>query len=402
MLVSTNINNKGGNFNSMSPAISDDGRYVVFQSPSTNLTSDYGNNKCANIDADGNSLCTHIYLADTQNFQLNIITKNDSSLFNDSSGNAMISKDGNFIVYESYASNIEESYSNNLNLVIYDIVNNQNVIISKNGAIFNNRDSYLLDVSKNGKYILYKTKSTNLINSSNSAIYIYNLSSKKTTLSSNCFSFDILAKVDEDNIYCYEKDSLIYTKIDNEPPIISDNQEIYIIKNTSPKALKEKIEVIDNLCNKEELSFFINNNLIFNSIGEYEISISMSDTFGNISSNIIKVIVIDKDEEGPIFSEINKIRILKGSSTLNLANYISAVDKIDGETRIYIIDDGNLDLNSAGRYKIKLMAQDNCQNISYKEIEITVYENYSFEYFYEFLLIIGVIAIIIFSIIRVK
>ena len=82
--------------------------------------------------------------------------------------------------------------------------------------------------------------------------------------------------------------------------------------------------------------------------------------------------------------------------------YLEAKDKIDGNTRIYIVDDGYLDLSVSGIYKLKLMSQDQANNVSYKDINVIVYEEYNFTYFYEILIIIGLIVVIIFSIIKVK
>ena len=73
----------------------------------------------------------------------------------------------------------------------------------------------------------------------------------------------------------------------------------------------------------------------------------------------------------------------------NLFLYINAEDKIDGDVRVYIVDDGNLDLNVTGTYNLKLMCKDTSDNVTYKKIKVIVYENYNFKYFYE---IFGVVA----------
>ena len=121
-----------------------------------------------------------------------------------------------------------------------------------------------------------------------------------------------------------------------------------------------------------------------------------------MSSTTIKLIVIEKDIEGPSFNDVKEIKILKGSSSLNLSSYIEAIDNVDGQTRIYIMDDGGLNLNVKGNYRVLLMSKDSSDNISYKEVKIIVYENFNFEYYYEIILILGLICVIIFSIIRVK
>jgi hypothetical protein len=142
--------------------------------------------------------------------------------------------------------------------------------------------------------------------------------------------------------------------------------------------------------------------LVFNCVGEYNIEVKAVDEFNNICEELINVIVIEKDEIGPIFSGVEEIKILKGSTSINISNYIKAVDLVDGELKIYIMDDGNLDLNRVGTYKIDLMAKDRSNNITYKEIVIVIYENNNLTYYYELILIIAIVLVIIFSIFRVK
>jgi hypothetical protein len=401
-LLSTLNDNYGGNYNSVSPSISYDGRYVAFQSSSTNLVNNkFSKDNCKNVAENGDKLCSYIYLVDTKDNTIKIISKNKNILFNDSSGNAIVSGNGKFVVYESYATNIENKTNNNLHIVLYDILADTNFVISKKDYVLNNRDTILMDISNDGKYIVCMSNSTNLDGRGKNSIYVYNSVNKKVSLLKQDVSKSFLAFIRENNIYYYENLIIGYEKIDDIAPVIKENQEIYVLKDSNV-FLKDKIEISDNLSDIKEIDVYMVDNLIFNTIGEYLVQIIAVDGFGNKSSQMIKIVVVEKDEEGPIFSDIDEIKILKGSSTLNLSNYIEAIDKIDGNARVYILNDDNLDLNNVGKYKIKLMAKDSFENVTYKDLYIVVYENYNFEYYYEILLIIGLIAVIIFSIIKVK
>lgn len=397
-LVSTNNNNYGGNSNSISPSISENGEYITFQTSSTNLLNNYNFNDCKYVDDNSEMLCSHIYLYDNNLSTLKLITKNNDQLFNDNSGNAIISDLGNIIIYESYATNIENKFNFKQHIVVYDISKGTNMILSKKDKILNNRDSYLADVSNDGKYVAIITNSTNLNERGIVGVYIYNTSNMKASLFNN-IKEKVLIDINDDYIFCYDNSNLLYEKIDNESPVIEKNQYIYILKDSNI-LLNDKIKVSDNLC--DDVKVVMKDNLVFNKIGEFDVLVVAIDSFENISSEYIKVIVLDKDIDAPVFTDINEIKVLKGSLQLNLSNYIEAVDLIDGSSKIYIINDGNLNLNTKGKYRIKLMSKDNSNNIAYKELDIIVYENYDFTYLYEILIIIGLLAVIIFSIIKVK
>lgn len=396
-LVSSSNDNQGGNFSSISPSISYDGRFITFQSISDNLlVDDFYNDSCKNVGEDDISYCSHIYLFDSYSNKLKLISKISKSKFNDNSGNAKISSNGNVIVYESYATNIESKFNNKQHVVLYDLQKDKNIIISKNGSSLNNRDSYFVDISNDGRYLLLKSNSTNLDEAGGDRIYIYNTNNMKFDL----FKENIeVALINNSYIYSYSNLISEYNVIDSSPPVIEKNQTIYVLKDSNV-LLRDKVVVNDNLT--KEIDVFLEDNLILNKVGEHDVIVSALDMFFNCSKEKVKIVVLEEDRNAPVFNELSEIKILKGSSTLNLSNYINAIDDIDGNTKIYIIDDGGLNLNVRGEYKVKVMSKDSSNNKVYKEIEIIVYENYSFDYIYEILLILGIVGVIIFSIIKVK
>ena len=395
-LISTSNNNQGGNFSSFTPSISYDGRFITFQSLSTNFIANDLINNCKNIDEKAILQCSHIFLFDSYSKKINVISKKNNTLFNDNSGNAKISSQGDVVVYESYATNIENKYNNKQHVILYNIKDDTNFIISKNDFSLNNRDSYFVDVSYDGKYVLIRSNSTNLDEEGRERIYIYNTKNTKSDVFNNEINW---ATFNGNNIYYFNDSFVEYESIDKMSPVIEKNQIIYLLKDMDV-SLKDKISVSDNL--SERVDIFLDDNLILNNVGEYEVIVTAVDEFNNYSKESVKIVILEKDEEAPVFNELNEIMVLKGSSSLNLSNYLTAIDNVDGATKIYIIDDGNLNLNVKGKYKVKVMSKDTSENRVYKELEIVVYDNYDFTYIYEILIIIGIIGVIIFSIIKVK
>jgi len=400
-LVSTGKNNYGGNSNSVSPSISYDGRYITYQSNATNILPNYDYVKyCNNYINNQEDYCTNIFLVDSLTLETKIITRKDNQLFNNNSGNAIISGNGKYIAYESYSTDFV--FNDKSHIYLYDINSEKTRIITKRDNVLNNRDSYLEDISNDGKYIIYKTDSTNIERYNlYSNLYVFN---SNNGLISNINSTEETYRgrlCDDDLIYITNKFEVIYEKIDYIPPVIEKNQVIYVLGDYVLN-IKDKIMVTDNLSSREQIEVYIDDISVLEKIGEYYLNVTVVDEMNNVSNEIIKVIVEGEDKEGPIFTDITEIKILKGSATLNLNEYLEAVDKIDGNTRIYIIDDGNLNLETTGNYTLKLMSKDNLDNITYKEIKVIVYDNYDFSYFYEIILILGIIVVIIFSIIKVK
>lgn len=404
-LVTKGNSFEGGNFNSINPNISYDGRYITFQSSSTNLINGINyNNSCKKYVTSDDETCSNIYFVDTYNDNIQLITELNKLSFDNNSGNPFISDDGNYIYYESY--NTSLSYNTNLKrqIYMYDIHNKETNIISKNRSFINNRDNYLLDISKSGKYIIYLTNSTNIDKSFNIYnLYIYNKDSNKVSCVDYSNINDIeLAVINDTEIVYLKDDNIIYkTKIDKYPPTISISNDIYLIKGEIEN-IKSKLGVDDNLSSIDSIEVYIKNSIELLEVGKHILEVSVKDEFGNTCSKNITFYSINEDKDGPVFNLVKEIKILKGASTLNLSNYIDVYDQIDGKTKIYIIDDGKINLNTSGNYRLKLMSKDLSNNETYFEVDVKVYENYNFSYFYEIIVLLGILLLIIFSIIKVK
>lgn len=400
-LVSTGKNNFGGDKNSVSPSISDDGRYITFQSSASNiieLSDKY--NYCYDNNTKLSLPCSNIYLVDTVTLNYKLISKDKNTIFNDDSGNSIISGNGKFVAFESYSSSIVKYNNYKKHIYIYD-VDEDSVDVLSNNNVLNNRDSNLRDLSDDGKYLIYTSNSTNLNNNLDIMnMYVYNVYNKKNSDVSNFKNDIIKACLNNNYLYYYDSVQIRRTFIDNISPIIDTSNEINILLDNI-HSINNKIVVNDNLSDRENIELFVDDSVLLNE-GKYKVSVMAIDEFKNVSTAEVIINVFTEDIDAPVFNEINEIKILKGSSTLNLSSYIKAIDNIDGDVRIYIVDDGKLDLNVKGKYTIKIMSKDLSNNTNYKTINIIVYENYNFSYFYEIFLVLFVIGGIIFLLIKVK
>ena len=399
-LISTGKNRYGGDSNSITPSISDDGRYISFQSNSTNMIDGKQFPKnCVNYINFNVENCSNIFLVDTKDMSVKLVSKYNSIVFDNNSGNAKISGDGSYVIFESYATNIIQNGKSHI--YKYNVDKEDIKLITKIGDKILNRDSFIGDISNDGKYIIFDSYATNLGSNNDATTYVY------STINNTIDKIEVdeanikISKIKYRDLIYYDGNSIAITKIDSIPPKIKDNQVVYVLLNDT-NYIKDKIEIIDNLSLRDRIDIYVDDAELFERVGEYNVCVTAVDEVNNVSHNMVKVVILLQDVDPPIFTEISEIKILKGSNTLNLSNYIKAEDKIDGITKIYITDDGNLDLNVGGKYFVKLMTQDNSNNISYKEIVVIVYESYNFQYFYELLIVLGILAVIIFSIIKVK
>lgn len=391
-----NISNR----NSINPSINYDGRYITYQSNASNIIELSPNyNMCFNNYNDKLVPCMNIYLFDYLKKETKVISGEKEYVFNNHSGNSIISQNAMFVAYETYATNISDSINYRKHVVIYDVIKEINYIVTMNNNKLNNRDSNLMDISYDGKYVLYTTNSTNLTeNKSIFLPYVVNTINFKTSVALKSENDIKLCEINNNEIYMLnDSNSFLKYKIDSVPPLIIDDQKIYVLSKNRNEIIN-KIEIIDNLSSNDMLQIFIeNSNEIV--LGSNNLIVKAIDEFGNMTTNTVYVEVLNEDNEGPVFNLLSQIKILKGSQELNLIDYIYAYDKIDGRVKIYLIEDNGLDLSKEGKYKLKLMSKDKSENHSYIEVYVTVYDNYSFMKYYEifiaFVLIIGVIFLLI-------
>jgi|GEM_PF-2746661 len=236
-LISVNSKNEQANGYSQTPSVSDDGRFVVFESSATNLVpgddnekSDIfirdrkiGETRMISISSNGspaNNDSSGIWISPSgeiingydkfsvslqtiqgdgtfgeyelgevaiNNFETNtseIISKNPQGIYaNRDSVSPAISKDGRFVVFASEANNLVEDDTNLAwDIFLWDSQTRiiQRIIMGKDG-IQPNGHSLSTDISVDGKYIVFSSTASNLIDQDSNAVrdvFIYNTQTK--------------------------------------------------------------------------------------------------------------------------------------------------------------------------------------------------------------------------------
>lgn len=150
--VSVDSDGDEANFDSDSPSISDDGRYVAFHTFATNLR---------NGDTNG---VPDIYVHDRQSGKTKLVNIVLNGQTNDVSYNPQISGDGKYITFWSFATNLVGDDTNNVADVFrFDRVGETmfRVSLDSNGVQSNGHSRYPT-ISENGRYIAFESDANNL------------------------------------------------------------------------------------------------------------------------------------------------------------------------------------------------------------------------------------------------
>lgn len=155
-LVSAQPNNTSGNGSSGAPSISGDGRYVTFVSYATNLVA----NSDTNHDLD-------VFVRDCQTGTTSLVSKNTSGGAGNSASTApVISQDGRYVAFTSYATNLIANDTNHqVDVFVRELATNQTTRASldANGNQLSTA-SFNPSISADGRYLSYVTNGTDTIN----------------------------------------------------------------------------------------------------------------------------------------------------------------------------------------------------------------------------------------------
>ncbi len=158
--INITYNNFQANDDSYNPEISNNGRYVVFESDADNLVYGYP----GSYDRD-------IFVRDLVDNTISLVSiANGNFLANGSSYNPDISADGRYVVFESYADNLVDDDNNGYpyttwkDIFVRDLVNNttQRVNIANDGSEANG-GSVNPYISANGRYVVFQSAANNLV-----------------------------------------------------------------------------------------------------------------------------------------------------------------------------------------------------------------------------------------------
>lgn len=154
LLVSSDATGLEANNKSFSPRISDDGRFVVFTSNATNLTSIFT----------GGTL--QVFIKDLEDGSVELVSRDitGSVVADNSSDNPDVSNDGRYVVFESAANNLSALSSNSFTQIYRKDMNDDSIeMISRNtsqsaGALgFSNRPA----MSPDAQFIVFDSNAGN-------------------------------------------------------------------------------------------------------------------------------------------------------------------------------------------------------------------------------------------------
>ena len=153
-LISKNSAGELGNNDSSEPAISANGRYVVFRSFASNLVKDDTNNK------------SDVFVHDIQTGKTKLISKDSAGILgNNDSSEPAISADGRYVAFRSWASNLVPGDTNGKsNIFVHDRKTGETKIISKGSDGKQAKGpSSLPSISADGRFVAFLSGAGNLV-----------------------------------------------------------------------------------------------------------------------------------------------------------------------------------------------------------------------------------------------
>ncbi len=181
-MISRNANGAGGDDGSYGPHISGDGRFVVFGSDARNLLE--GNPEGPTTT---NGL-THVYVYDRQAGEMALVSRNTAGeQANHGAGGGTISDDGRLVVFNSLSTNLASVESDTVNAFIHNRETGETMLVSRNAAGAPANASAAGSVlSADGLVVAYVSPATNLVEGSAGDsvddIFAHDLETGQTTL----------------------------------------------------------------------------------------------------------------------------------------------------------------------------------------------------------------------------
>ncbi len=152
--ISVSSSGTQGNYSSLFPDISRDGRYVVFESYANNLVALDTNNT------------GDVFVRDTLLNTTTIISVGTTgSSGNGNSLNASISADGRYVTFASSANNLVVGDTNgNMDVFVRDLVTNTTKLISlSSNGLASNGTSQFSSISGDGRFVTFRSNARNLV-----------------------------------------------------------------------------------------------------------------------------------------------------------------------------------------------------------------------------------------------
>ncbi|MEM9734824.1 MAG: calcium-binding protein [Pseudomonadota bacterium] len=179
-LVSKSTDGIFGNDASKGASISADGRYITYESDASNLVAGDTNN------------VPDVFLFDRVTGTTTLVSKAaDGTVGTGASDNAQISANGKFIAYESSSTNLVSNDTNNAvnDIFVYDMENDTTFLVSTNtSGTQGNFNSFKPSISADGNFIAFESEATNLVSRDTNVvrdIFVHDLTSGTTSIVSD-------------------------------------------------------------------------------------------------------------------------------------------------------------------------------------------------------------------------
>jgi WD40 repeat protein len=169
-VASDGTQGKGG---SSFPAISEDGRYVVFQSDSDNLVGRVTNGG--------------IYVHDRVTGETTVVSVSSDGTQENGGANPVISADGRYVAFSSIADNLVKGDTNRVqDCFVHDRVTGETTRVSvANDGTQGNSNSGVPSISGDGRYVAFNSDATNLLEGvTNGGVFVHDRVTGKTALAS--------------------------------------------------------------------------------------------------------------------------------------------------------------------------------------------------------------------------
>ena len=203
ILVSVNLHGDGGNQNSFPAAISDDGRFVLFESQASDL-----------VNGDTNK-ASDIFLRDVASNLTTLISVGTNGIVgNGASRSAVMTPDGRYVAFASAANNLVSTDTNGLVDVFVRDRQAGTTELASMGAmgfpVFSISDTPV--ISANGRYVAFYSTATNLVQNGPllpngpfnwSHIYVRDLMAGNTIWASDAASNIIMTVFGSTNVACF-------------------------------------------------------------------------------------------------------------------------------------------------------------------------------------------------------
>lgn len=318
--LSVNAAGVTGNGISSHAAVSDNGQFVAFVSYADNLV----------VGDINDTADVFLYNRTTATLQLVSLNSNNvqGNLDSGSFGGIDVSDDGRHVVFHSNASNLIENDSNGtLDIFLKDLDSGEIILLSRNNSgEQSNSDSSEPSISKDGRYVAFRSSATNLVTgaTTNSArIYVFDT---KTQTISKVGGTGVSNGNDVEPVISADGSLVAYTFSGQTATGVSDSENIYVNStNNAPLILSPStfsvpgdsiivttLQVSD--ANADSLTYEIiggTDQALFtiNSVGElsflqhqsyaapadsngdnvYEVELSVADDFGGEAKRLMKI-----------------------------------------------------------------------------------------------------------------